>query len=42
MLLLAGAVPVEDLPLLVGPVAYNEKGITIDGHKLAINRGNEA
>ncbi|RWX45439.1 Carbohydrate kinase [Candidatus Electrothrix aarhusensis] len=42
MLLLVGAVPVEDLPLLVGPVAYNEKGITVDGYELAINRGNEA
>ncbi len=42
MLLLAGAVPVENLPLLIGPVSYNEKGITVDGHELAINRGNEA
>lgn len=42
MLLLVGAVPVEDLPLLVGPVAYNKNGITVDGYELAINRGNEA
>ena len=42
MLLLVGAVPVEKLPLLIGPVSYTEKGIKIDGHDLAINRGNEA
>jgi len=42
MLLLVGAVPVEDLPLIIGPVTYTEKGITVDGHELAINRGNEA
>ncbi|MCI5228055.1 MAG: sugar kinase, partial [Candidatus Electrothrix sp. AX2] len=37
-----GAVPVEDPTLLLGPVSYNEKGITVDGRELAINRGNEA
>ncbi|MCI5132471.1 MAG: sugar kinase, partial [Candidatus Electrothrix sp. EH2] len=42
MLLLVGAVPVEDPALLIGPVSYNEKGITVDGRELAINRGNEA
>ncbi len=42
MLLLVGAVPVEDPTLLLGPVSYNEKGITVDGRELAINRGNEA
>ena len=42
MLLLAGAVPAEDLPLLLGPVAYTATGISIDGHDLPINRGNEA
>ncbi|MCI5146249.1 MAG: sugar kinase [Candidatus Electrothrix sp. AR3] len=42
MLLLAGAVPVEHLPLLIGPVSYTEQGVKIDGHELAINRGNEA
>ncbi|MCI5197458.1 MAG: sugar kinase [Candidatus Electrothrix sp. AW5] len=34
--------PVEDPTLLLGPVSYNEKGITVDGRELAINRGNEA
>ncbi|MCW5212958.1 sugar kinase [Desulfobulbus sp. TB] len=42
MLLLVGAVPIEDPTLLLGPVSYNEKGITVDGRELAINRGNEA
>ncbi|MCI5128899.1 MAG: sugar kinase, partial [Candidatus Electrothrix sp. AUS3] len=42
MLLLVGAVPVEDPTLLLGPVSYNEKGITVDGRELAIDRGNEA
>jgi len=42
MLLLAGAVPVKNLPLLIGPVEVSESGITINGTKLPINRGNEA
>ncbi len=42
MLLLAGSVPVEDLPLLIGPIDVTPKGIKIDGHELLINRGNEA
>jgi NAD(P)H-hydrate repair Nnr-like enzyme with NAD(P)H-hydrate dehydratase domain len=42
MLLLAGAVPVEHLPLLIGPISLTEKGVKIDGHELLINRGNEA
>ena len=42
MLLLAGAVPVEHLPLLIGPIEVSPTGITIDGNKLPINRGNEA
>jgi hypothetical protein len=42
MLLLAGAVPVDDPTLLMGPVTYTKKGITLDGRELAINRGNEA
>lgn len=42
MLLLAGSVPVEHLPLLIGPIEVTSKGITIDGHELFINRGNEA
>jgi hypothetical protein len=42
MLLLAGSVPIEDLPLLLGPIDVSPEGITIDGHHLPINRGNEA
>ncbi len=42
MLLLAGSVPVEELPLLIGPIEITEKGIKIDGHELPMNRGNEA
>ena len=42
MLLLAGSVPVEDLPLLIGPIEVTTGGIKINGHDLPINRGNEA
>jgi len=42
MLLLAGSVPVEHLPLLIGPIEVTNSGIKIDGHELLINRGNEA
>lgn len=42
MLLLAGSVPVDKLPLLVGPIDITAQGIKIDGHDLDINRGNEA
>ncbi len=42
MLLLAGSVPVDKLPLLVGPIDITPQGIKIDGHDLEINRGNEA
>jgi len=42
MLLLVGAVPADRLPLIIGPVSLNERGIKIDGHELPINRGNEA
>ncbi len=42
MLLLAGAVPVENLPLILGPIEVTPSGIQIDGHDLPINRGNEA
>jgi len=42
MLLLAGSVPVEHLPLLIGPIDITPSGIKIDGHELPINRGNEA
>jgi NAD(P)H-hydrate repair Nnr-like enzyme with NAD(P)H-hydrate dehydratase domain len=42
MLLLAGSVPVEHLPLLIGPIEITDKGIKIDGQELPMNRGNEA
>ena len=42
MLLLAGSVPVENLPLLIGPIKITSYGISIDGHDLTVNRGNEA
>ncbi len=42
MLLLAGSVPVEKLPLLIGPIEVTANGIKIDGHELPMNRGNEA
>jgi hypothetical protein len=42
MLVLAGSVPVENLPLLIGPIEITPSGIKIDGHELPINRGNEA
>jgi len=42
MLLLAGAVPIDKLPLLIGEIEVNEQGIRIEGHDLASNRGNEA
>ncbi len=42
MLLLAGAVPSENLPLIMGPIEANPSGIKIDGHELPMNRGNEA
>jgi NAD(P)H-hydrate repair Nnr-like enzyme with NAD(P)H-hydrate dehydratase domain len=42
MLLLAGAVPIEKLPLLIGEIEVDEQGVKIEGHDLAINRGNEA
>lgn len=42
MLLLAGAVPTENLPLIIGPIEAKPSGIKIDGHELPMNRGNEA
>ena len=42
MLLLAGAVPIEKLPLLIGEIEVNEHKVRIGGHDLPINRGNEA
>jgi len=42
MLLLAGAVPIDKLPLLIGEIEVNELEVKIGGHDLPINRGNEA
>ena len=42
MLLLAGSVPIDKMPLTIGPVDYSPDGITVDGQPLPINRGNEA
>jgi len=42
MLLLAGAVPIDKLPLLIGEIEVDEQGVRIEGHDLAFNRGNEA
>jgi hypothetical protein len=42
MLLLAGAVPIDKLPLLMGEIQVDEQGVKIEGHDLAFNRGNEA
>ncbi len=42
MLLLVGSVPVDNLPLTIGPVNYTPHGIEIGGCALPINRGNEA
>jgi len=42
MLLLAGAVPIEKLPLLIGEIEVDERRVRIGGHDLPINRGNEA
>ncbi len=42
MLVLAGAVPVDQLPLLFGPVELTGTGIVVQGRHLAMNRGNEA
>ena len=42
MLLLAGAVPIDKLPLLIGEIEVDEHGVKIEGHDLAFNRGNEA
>ncbi len=42
MLLLAGSVPIDNLPLLLGPIEVTDGAIIINGHRLPINRGNEA
>lgn len=42
MLVLSGSVPVDKLPILIGPIDITPNGIKIDGQELGINRGNEA
>ena len=42
MLLLAGAVPIDKLPLLIGKIEVSGEGVRIGGQDLAINRGCEA
>lgn len=42
MLLLAGAVPVDKLPLIIGKIELTDQGIKIEGNDLNINRGFEA
>ncbi len=42
MLLLAGSVPVDKLPLNMGPIKFSDEGVEIGDAKLSINRGNEA
>ncbi len=39
MLLLAGAVPIDKLPLLIGEIEVNEQGVKIEGHDLASTEG---
>jgi NAD(P)H-hydrate repair Nnr-like enzyme with NAD(P)H-hydrate dehydratase domain len=42
MLLLAGTIPVKDLPLLLGKIEFTEQGIKVDDQILDINRGTAA
>lgn len=42
MLLLAGAVAIDKLPLLIGEIEVSGQGVKIGGHDLVINRGCEA
>jgi len=42
MLLLAGAVPVEGIPLIRGKLELTERGVRIEGYDLDINRGFES
>ncbi len=42
MLLLAGTIPDRDLPLLAGKAQLTERGITIDGRSVDIDRGTAA
>lgn len=42
MLVVAGTIPVKDLPLLVGEGIIKAEGLTIDGHLIEQNRGTAA
>ncbi len=42
MLLLAGAVPIRDLPLMVGKITLTDRGVAVDGQVLEVDRGTPA
>lgn len=42
MLLLVGAIPIRDLPLLLGRISLSEQGVMVDGRALEIDRGTAA
>jgi hypothetical protein len=42
VLLLAGTIPIRDLPLALGMIALGERNVTLDGQTLDVNRGTAA
>jgi NAD(P)H-hydrate repair Nnr-like enzyme with NAD(P)H-hydrate dehydratase domain len=42
MLLLAGAIPIKDLPLMVGKITLVDHSVAVDGQVLAVDRGTPA
>ena len=42
MLLLAGAIPIRDMPLLTGKITLAERGVAVDGQVLDVDRGTPA
>ena len=42
MLLLAGAIPIRDMPLMVGKITLAEQGVAVDGQVLDVDRGTPA
>lgn len=42
MLVLVGAIPVRDLPLLMGRIALADQGFMVDGHVFNVDRGTAA
>ena len=42
MLLLSGAIPIRDLPLLFGKITLTEHGVAVDGQILDVDRGTPA